>query len=438
MCEAEQKRIQELEKLIEWQQRQIEELKKRLRVAEGAEVRERERLFKPLARRRFRKPGGRKNHKGVSRRTPEPDETVELSLASCPVEGCGQPLSGPWDIRDRTVTDLLPARPWTTRYRVPRYRCPVHGQISPPVPNGLPGARFGIGLMLWTSYHRLIGVPYGKMQRSLRDLHGLKVSKAALISMNHRVAKELAPIYDRLREEIRSAEAVYADPTGWRVNGRNRSLWGFIAEAAALFAVERGKGGKVIEKHLGKDWGGTVVLDGYPGYDRLDFRKQRCHAHLLRELREVLHRRSGATLRFRRFAKKVKRLFRDSERRAERVKDPAERARWRTHFEERLDAIVAKRTIDPDAIRISKTLRRYRNEWFTFLTEDVEFTTNRVERPLRGPVTVRKISHGSKSEEGAEAVAVSWSVAETCRMRGLSFLEVVQRALAAAAGSSRT
>jgi hypothetical protein len=437
MCEAEQKRIRELEDKLDKALREIEELKKRLRVAEGAEVREKERLFKPL-RRRFRRPGGRKNHPGVSRRTPVPDETEELALGACPVEGCGQPLSGPWDIRDHSVTDLLPARPRTTRYRVPRYRCPVHGLVSPAVPGALPGARFGVGFMVWLAYHRLLGVPFGKIRKLLLDLYDLQISKAALISIHHRTVRELRPIYDRLREEIRSAEAVYADPTGWRVNGRNRSLWGFVSEAAALFAVERGKGQAAVRKHLGDDWDGTLVVDGYPGYDRLDFVKQRCHAHLLRELREVLHRRSGATLHFRRFAKKVKRLFRDSERCAERVKDPGERARWKAHYEERLDGVVAKRITDPDAVRISKTLRRYRNEWFTFLAEDVEFTTNRVERPLRGPVTVRKISHGSRSEEGAGAVAVVWSVAETCRMRGLSFLEVVQRTLAATAGPSRT
>lgn len=437
MCEAEPKRIRELEDKLEKALRTIEELKKRLRVAEGAEVREKERLFKPL-RRRFRRPGGRKNHPGVSRRTPEPDETVELALASCPVEGCGQPLSGPWDIRDHSVTELLPARPWTTRYRVPRYRCPVHGLVSPAVPNALPGARFGVGFMVWLAYHRLLGVPFGKIRRLLLDLYGLPISKAALISIHHRTVEELRPIYDRLQEEIRNAEAVYADPTGWRVNGQNRSLWGFISEAAALFAVEKGKGQAVVRKYLGDDWDGTLIVDGYPGYDQLDFQKQRCHVHLLRELREVLHRRSGATLQFRRFAKKAKRLFRDSERCAERVKDPVERERWKAHYESRLDRLLARRWTDPDAVRISKTLRRYRDEWFVFLVEEVDPNTNRVERPLRGPVTVRKISHGSRSEEGARAVAVVWSVAETCRMRGLSFLEVVQRALATTAGPSRT
>lgn len=440
MCEAEQKRIRDLEKAIAEQQRQIEELKKRLRVAESAEAREKERLFKPRLRHHLQRPGGRVGHPGVSREAPEQvDETVELRLEGCPVEGCGRPVSGPADVRDHYVTELVPARPRTTRYRVPRYRCPEHGLVSTPIPDALPGTRFGLGLMLWVSFHRLLGLPFRKIQRLLREVHGLPVSHAALIAMNHRVTRELRPIYDRMREEIRNADAVYADETHWKVSGRDRYLWAFVSEAIALFAMERSRGSKVVRKHLGDDFQGALVVDGFPGYDRLDFRKQRCHVHILRELREVLHRRSGTTLQFRRFAKKARRLFRDSERCAKRVKDPEERKRWKAHHEERLDAIVAKRTTDPDAIRISKTLRRYRDEWFLFLVEDIEPNTNRVERPLRGPVTVRKVSYGSRSDYGAEDVAVAWSVAETCRMAGQGFLEVARGAMrAAATGPSKT
>lgn len=439
MCEAEQKRIRELEKKLEEALRRIEEFKKRLRVAETAEGRERARLFKSRTRRRWRRAGARKGHPGVSRRTPEPDETVELALEGCPAESCDEPLSGPLDSHDHTVTELVPARLKTTRYIVPRYRCPVHGIVSPPVPGALPNARFGIGLMLWVAFHRLLGLPYGKIGRLLASMCGLRVSTATLISLNHRVVEELRPIYDRLRGEIRHAEAVYNDDTGWRVNGEDRYLWGFVAEAIALFTVEKGRGARVVRRVLGGHWPGTLIVDGYPGYDRLDFEKQRCHVHLLREIRDVLHRRSGAPLQFRRFAKKVKRLFRDSERCAKRVKDPEERARWKSHYEERLDGITEQHYTDPDASRISKTLRRYRNEWFLFLVRKIDPNTNRVERPLRGPVTIRKISHGSRSEKGAQAVAVAWSVAETCRMRGQEFLEVAQKALtAAAAGTSKS
>lgn len=436
MCETEQKRIRELEDRLEKALKTIEELKKRLRVAEGAEAREKLRLFKPRVRRRHKRPGPPEDHPGVSRESPEPDETVELGLAECPAEGCREPLSGPVDLHDHFVTELIPARLKTTRYVVPRYRCPVHGLVSPPVPDGLPHARFGIGLMAWVAFHRVLGVPYRKIQRLLRHLCGLRLSRAALIAMVERVARELKPIYHRLKEEIRCAEAVYADETRWKVEGKDRSLWAFVSEMVTLYGVEKGKGGKVIRKYLGKSWDGTLGVDGYPGFDSLEFRKQRCHLHLLRELDDVLHRRSGASLRFRRFAKKVRRLFHDSERCAERVADPGERARWKTHYEARLDRFLDRRFTDPDEFRISKTLRKYRNEWFVFLVEDVEPNTNPAEGAIKPWAVNRYVSHGSRSKRGAASAAVVMSVAETCRKGGLEFLQVARRAMAAAATGS--
>lgn len=436
MCEADQKRIRELEDKLNRALREIENLKKRLRVAETSEAREKLRLFKPRVRRRHRKPGPPEDHPGVSRESPEPDETVELGLAECPVEGCRELLSGPLDFHDHFITELIPAFLLTTRYIVPRYRCPVHGPVSPPVPGGLPYARFGIGLTLWVAFHRVLGIPYRKIQKLLRHLCGLRVSRATLIAMVDRVARELKPVYDRLLSEIRRAEAVYADETRWKVEGKNRSLWAFVSEAVTLYGVEKGKGGRVIRKYLGKGWGGTLGVDGYPGFDSLEFRKQRCHLHLLRELDDVLHRRSGASLRFRRFAKKVRRLFKDSERCAERVKDPGERARWKAHFEARLDAIAGRRATDPDEVRISGTLRKYRDELFVFLVEEVEPNTNPAEGAIKPWAVNRYVSHGSRSKRGADGMAVIMSVAETCRKGGLEFLQVARRAMAAAAAGS--
>jgi transposase len=44
---------------------------------------------------------------------------------------------------------------------------------------------------------------------------------------------------------------------------------------------------------------------------------------------------------------------------------------------------------------------------------------NEAERALRDAVIARRISHGTRSEEGSAAYAATMSVLETCRRRGV-------------------
>jgi hypothetical protein len=58
----------------------------------------------------------------------------------------------------------------------------------------------------------------------------------------------------------------------------------------------------------------------------------------------------------------------------------------------------------------------------------IEPTNNRGERALRSAVIVRKLSHGSKNERGAEAFAGFTSVVQTAaKQRGSSIIDALQR-----------
>jgi hypothetical protein len=44
---------------------------------------------------------------------------------------------------------------------------------------------------------------------------------------------------------------------------------------------------KVVKKILGKNFKGTLITDFYSAYNPLPYKKQKCLAHLFRELQEV-------------------------------------------------------------------------------------------------------------------------------------------------------
>ena len=82
-------------------------------------------------------------------------------------------------------------------------------------------------------------------------------------------------------------------------------------------------------------------------------------------------------------------------------------------------------------LKLAKRLRRYRDEWLVFLyNEDVEPTNNQAERQIRPFVLQRKISAGNRSEWGAALQARIMSVFSTAAQRGLSFIDLLVKALA--------
>ena len=61
--------------------------------------------------------------------------------------------------------------------------------------------------------------------------------------------------------------------------------------------------------------------------------------------------------------------------------------------------------------------------------EGLELTNNASERALRGPVTQRKISYGSKSDAGQALMQTLWSVHQTCKRLGVSSWQVFEQSL---------
>ncbi len=79
--------------------------------------------------------------------------------------------------------------------------------------------------------------------------------------------------------------------------------------------------------------------------------------------------------------------------------------------------------------------RRYAAIWpalWTFVTaEGVEPTNNAAERSLRSPVIHRKLSHGTRSEDGERFVERALSASVTCRLQGRSLFAYLVELLTA-------
>lgn len=107
-----------------------------------------------------------------------------------------------------------------------------------------------------------------------------------------------------------------------------------------------------------------------------------------------------------------------------------ERKNARNEFQAELTGLLERKWVDPDAIRISKELRKRQNMLLTFMVhEDVPWHNNDAERAIRQGVLHRKISGGRRTWLGAEAFGVLLSIYETSKKKKERFMEMVGKKL---------
>jgi transposase len=392
-------------------------------------------------------PGRKKGHAAALR--PMPAQIDVHEQVNVPIDNFGKPCcpecrSQLSDVEHhrRYVEDLVPSEVVVTCYHTTSGWCPhcrkqveSRAQNQPPAAD-LPHAQLGLNALSTAMIMRVCyRLPLRQITRLFLQLPGLKISPGAIVKQIKRVARWLQKQYHRLKLVIRAAGVVHADETGWRTNGRNGYLWTLSTAQHTLYHVDRSRSAKVIAELLGKAFGHgnqTLVSDFYGVYDQFDGPQQKCLTHLLRDLRDTIARRSE--LAEHAFFKRCKRLVQDMLRLKKRRGNLKAADYWRRvqRVEQRLEALAGQTWNDPDADRLTGRLNKYRTKLTTFLhKKEVDGTNNAAERALRPAVVMRKITGGSRSEEGAKAWAILASVMRTAEQQGRDVLEAIQTLLKA-------
>jgi len=88
---------------------------------------------------------------------------------------------------------------------------------------------------------------------------------------------------------------------------------------------------------------------------------------------------------------------------------------------------------DKDADRLANRLSKYEKKLTTFLHHrGVDATNNAAERSLRPAVIMRKITGGSRSDQGAKAWAILASIIRTSQQQGRDVYETIKALIRAA------
>ena len=225
---------------------------------------------------------------GFARPRMTPTHRVEHVMENCP--DCGAHRSGGWIQRTREVIELPVVPGQVTEHVYIARTCPACRRRCTP-PAELDGVvlgqqRLGVNLLSLIATLREEGrLPIRSVQWYLDTVHQLRLSVRAIVSAIHQTAQRAQPAVAQVLDRIRASPVVHADETGWREDGANGYVWTFSTPTERYF-LRRGRGKAVVDEALGESFSGVLVSDFYAAYHHYDGPKQRCWAHLLRDIHD--------------------------------------------------------------------------------------------------------------------------------------------------------
>jgi transposase len=391
-----------------------------------------------------REVGGQLGHPGAGRElAPEDqvDEIVEHYPDSC--RGCGHEFSGeerrsPGRFGRHQVAELPPISVLLVEHRTRRLHCPECGtRTTASLPPGIAGSVFGprlrAAIVTLTARNRISRRGIAELAN---ELFGARMSTGSVDAICQHASTALEDSYAGLRDWILAQEAVHVDETGWRTAGDPRALWTAATEGASIFQIAEHCNREQFNELIG-DYTGIVVSDRWNGYSHLDpDRRQVCWSHIQRDFR----RHSEGLAEQKTFGEQGLKLT-----------GQVFKA-WRAYQHEHQDRDQLRAEIAPIQAELRQLLenaspksrrtrwhRRFANNllkiWpalWTFASVDgVEPTNNPAERALRSPVIHRKLSHGTRSEQGERFAERALTAAATCRQQHRSLFEFLAELITA-------
>lgn len=381
-----------------------------------------------------KKPGRKPGHEPAFKKPPKVDKSVDVPLDTCP--DCSEELTGKKK-HTHYVTDIPPVEPETTEFHTESGCCQRCGVRWVSTHEDLPTSATGAaGVVIGNRAAALIsqmraymGVSLDKLASFCTQTLGLPLSKAGVLSVLERVSKALVPTCGQIVADLNASDRVCIDETGWRLENESAWAWVFTNGNSTYYVIAQSRGHGVVLDVLEKDFSGFIQSDFFSAYLPLPFAKSKCLAHLLKALVELEQIQIGTSQTFGRDAKEI---FKD----ALKLKTlqleliPEESGKRKSELGERLDRLLKNDYSDTSSQKLAKRIEKYRDELLVFLDHEfLEGTNNTAERDIRPFVLQRKISAGNKSLRGAQIHVNLCSVMTTCFKRGLSFFDVLVKAL---------
>lgn len=373
-----------------------------------------------------RKPG--KKHGPHVHRPPPPAEVIDEILEAplpraCP--DCGGDIAEEDDVDEPFQTDI-PTQPVRRKFRIHKGSCKHCGRrlrgrhpLQTSDATGAAQSQIGPNAQAAVVYlNKRSGMSYGKIADYFQQANGIHLHPSTATRIVLRAADKLQPVYEEIRESIKSSKRITGDETSWRKGGRLVWLHTWVGDRATGYAIDPRRSADALEKVIGLDYSGILIRDGAATYDRFEeAMHQLCVAHPLRRAHKLEERLSG---RNKLFPRQVINLLQEALDFRTRHGDAAEPDRIAAYEDscDRLRHLTARSRGHEANDTFAAHLYNYAHSWFVFVMEPGLPATNyQAEQALRTPIVNRKVFGGNRTDAGCRAQVITSSTIQTCKQQ---------------------
>jgi len=287
--------------------------------------------------------------------------------------------------------------------------------------------KYGTGLCADVLYQIIeMRIPQNALGKSLGELFGMTLARGSINRLKAIRASRYEGGYQAILARVAGGKLIHADETKVEVDGKDAYVWVFtnLQDVAFVFSESREAS---TPQTIMKDFHGVLVSDFYAAYDSINCPKQKCLVHLIRDLNDDLRKQpfnSEMTELAMGFAGLARPMIESVDRFGLRAYHLRKHKSAVNRFFERL----SKRDYQTEsALGYKKRFEKNREKLFTFLDHDgIPWNNNNAEHAIKAFVKLRRCIGGMSSAKGIRDFLVLLSISQTCKCRGVRFLDFLR------------
>jgi hypothetical protein len=262
--------------------------------------------------------------------------------------------------------------------------------------------------------------------KSVNELFKLPLSRGSINWLKASEAARLEPAYKLILESIVKGTLVHADETKVNVAGKDGHVWVFTNLEDVAFVYSESRDAATPQGIL-SHFSGVLISDFYAAYDSISCAQQKCLIHLMRDLNDDLSKQP--------FNEEMKEMAQSFANLLKPIIETVDRFGLRAYHLRRHKAsvnrfmtVLSERCYQTEvAVSYKRRFERNSGKLFTFLDYDgVPWNNNNAEHAIKAFVRLRRNIDGKSSAKGIRDYLVLLSVSETCKCRGISFLDFLR------------
>jgi transposase len=277
---------------------------------------------------------------------------------------------------------------------------------------------------------------YSTIRKFIRDVLQITISRGYLAKLITKASASLKDAYETLAQRLPTEPRLNVDETGHKDYSTALWTWCFRASLFTLFKIAPSRGSEVLIETLGKEFNGILGCDYFSAYRKYmkDFGVlvQFCLAHFLRDVRFLVEHPNTRNRAYgRRVLGRLRALFAVIH-----ARDQYTATAFPIHLQDAGDELEAEVLWHVPNTREARNLaNRFAKHGASYLrfitTPGIDPTNNLAEQAIRFVVIDRKVTQGTRGDQGQRWLERIWTVLATCAQTGRNVFAFLHESLSA-------